>query len=113
MNKSYSKLSKIDETINKLTRSIIELEVINAKTKENFIIINNLVKNWENIIEKDLTKSCYPLNYNSIQKKLIIATTSPLVSFKVKSNSDRLIEKIAIIYGYKIIEKISVKYINK
>lgn len=103
--------------------------------KKEFLIINNLVKNWEEIIGKKYATLCYPKtvhfdsnsrrtstvppsgsqkpNNNSFsdyseksQAKLTIAVHNAAVGFFLQNNSEYLIEKIASLYGYKAVNKV-------
>ncbi len=82
--------------------------------KKEFLIINNLVKNWEEVIGKKYSKLCYPKSVNfsknsefeKSQAKLTIAVHNSAVGFFLQNNSEYLIEKIASLYGYKAVNKI-------
>lgn len=86
--------------------------------KKQFLIINNIAKNWEKIVGKKYAKLCYPksINFARAKKKgekatakLTIAVYNSAVGFFLQSNSEMLLEKIAMLYGYKAVHKITVK----
>lgn len=84
--------------------------------KKEFLIINNLVKNWENIIGKKYFSLCYPKSvhfnksdgFERSQAKLTIAVHNSSIGFFIQNNSEILLEKIATLYGYKAVSKISI-----
>lgn len=86
-------------------------------SKQEFLIINNLVKNWGEIVGKKYEKLCYPksVNFtknskiNSSQGKLTIAVYNSTTGFFLENNSEYLLERIAQLYGYKAIHKIIIK----
>ena len=104
--KSYG-LQSIDQKISNLLKPIF------AGSKKEFIIINNLVKNWHEIIGKKYADFCYPkfINFDKSQKsaKLTIAVYNSSVGFYLENSSEFLLEKIATLYGYKAITKIIIK----
>jgi hypothetical protein len=80
--------------------------------KKNFLIINNLVKNWEKVVGKKYAKLCEAKSVSfdkNKQGKLTIAVFNSAVGFFLQSNSEILLEKIASLYGYKAISKIIIK----
>ncbi|MBU6338613.1 MAG: DUF721 domain-containing protein [Rickettsiales bacterium] len=81
--------------------------------KKEFIIINNLIKNWEEIIGKKYAPFCYPKSITSDKSeknlKLTIAAHNSSIGFQLESNSEFLLEKITKLYGYKVISKIIIK----
>ena len=109
----------IDRSISKLLKPIF------SGSKKEFTIINNLAKNWPEIIGKNYAKFCYPKsvafsknidssskkqNSNSQNKaKLTIAVSNSSVAFFLESSGELIIERIAQLYGYKAIEKIIIK----
>jgi len=104
--KSYG-LQSIDQKISNLLKPIF------AGSKKEFIIINNLVKNWHEIIGKKYADFCYPksINFDKSQKsaKLTIAVYNSSVGFYLENSSEFLLEKIATLYGYKALTKIIIK----
>lgn len=82
--------------------------------KKEFLIINNLVKNWDEIIGKKYATLCYPKSvhfskhseFEKSQAKLTIAVHNAAVGFFLQNNSEYLIEKIASLYGYKAVNKV-------
>lgn len=82
--------------------------------KKEFLIINNLVKNWDEVIGKKYAKLCYPKSVNFMKKdgadfsqaRLTIAVYNSSVGFFLQNNSEYLIEKIASLYGFKAINKV-------
>lgn len=100
-------MQSLDQKITNLLKPIF------AGSKKEFILINNLVKNWPEIIGKKYAKFCYPksihFDKSHKQAKLTIGVYNPSVGFYLESSSDFLIEKIATTYGYKAITKIIIK----
>jgi len=90
-------------------------------SKKEFLIINNLVKNWEEIVGKKYAKLCYAksINFtkasanNSSQAKLTIAVYNSAAGFFLENNSEYLLEKIATLYGFKAVHKIIIKQESK
>ncbi len=84
-------------------------------SKKEFIMINNLVKNWEQIIGKKYVDFCYPKSVRLEKKennqggKLTIAVYNPAIGFFLESNAEIILERIASFYGFKAISKIIIK----
>ena len=89
------------------------LKPIFSGNKKEFVIINNLVKNWEEIVGKKYAKFCYPklVNFDKNQKgaKLTVAVFNSAAAFFLENNSEFLLERIAVFYGHKTIVKIAIK----
>lgn len=73
-----------------------------------------MVKNWEEIIGKKYASFCYPkaISFAKDKKsggKLTIAVYNSSIGFFLENNSEIIIERIAVFYGYKAIEKIIIK----
>ncbi len=101
-------LQSIDQKISHLLKPIF------AGSKKEFILINNLVKNWEDLIGKKYAKFCYPKTVSfskdkSQQAKLTIAVYNSATGFFLENNSEIIIERIASFYGFKSIGKIIIK----
>lgn len=81
--------------------------------KKEFIIINNLTRNWEEIIGKKYATFCYPKSITSDKNhkalKLTIAVHNSSIGFQIENNAEFLLEKISKLYGYKTISKIIIK----
>ena len=78
------------------------------------ILVNNLVKNWEEVIGKKYCEFCYPKSVNfskdkSAGGKLTIGVYNSAVGFFLENNSELIIERIARFYGFKSISKIIIK----
>jgi hypothetical protein len=98
----------IDQKVTNLLRPIF------FGNKKEFITLNNLVKNWTDIIGKKYAKFCYPkavsfTKYKNAERKLTIAVYNPAAGFFLKNNSEIIIEKIAAFYGFKIISDIIIR----
>ena len=109
-----SKTSSKRSGINSLENSLNAiLKPIFSSTKKEFVIINNLIKNWPEIIGKKYSKFCYPqlVNFNKDHKsaKLTIVAYNSAISFFIENNSELILERIASLYGFKTINKITVK----
>ena len=99
--------SPIEKQINKILKSSF------VKKKGNFIIINNLIKNWQQIIGKQCFELCAPkkVKFDKGRKNngvLTITAKSSAAAFYIEINSSQIIENIASYYGYKIISKINI-----
>lgn len=106
MKKSYG-LQSIDQKLTNLLKPLF------SGSKKEFIIINNLVKNWQNIVGEKYANFCYPkaINFDKSQKtaKLTIAVYNPAIGFFLESNYELILERIASLYGFKNITKIIIK----
>jgi len=83
-------------------------------SKKEFALINNLAKNWKDIIGIKYVKFCYPKTVTfgktkGSKSKLTIAVYNPSVGFFLEQNSEIILERIASFYGFKSIEKIIIK----
>lgn len=107
MSRHYYGPQSIDQKLSNLLKPLF------SGAKKEFIIINNLVKNWPEIIGKKYANSCYPksINFDKSQKsaKLTIAVHNSSVGFYLENSSEFLLEKIATLYGYKAISRIIIK----
>lgn len=107
MSKKYYGPQSIDQKLNNLLAPIF------SGSKKEFIIINNLVKNWSEIIGAKYSKLCYAkaVSFDKTQKtaKLTIAVHNAAVGFFLENSSEIILERIATFYGYKAITKIIIK----
>lgn len=106
MKKTYG-LQSIDQKITDLLKPLFQ------GSKKEFILINNLVKNWNELVGKKYSPFCYPksVNFdkNSKNAKLTIAVHNSAVGMFLESNNEIILEKIASFYGFKSITKIVIK----
>lgn len=76
-------------------------------------MINNITKNWSDIVGKKYEKLCYPklIRFTKAEKtaSLTIAVYNPSIGFFLESNSEVIIERIATLYGFKSVAKIIIK----
>jgi hypothetical protein len=97
----------IEENINQV------LQPLFSGSKKEFILINNLVKNWSQIIGKKYARFCSPkmVSFSKDHKsaKLTIIAYNSAIAFFIENNCELIIETIASLYGYKTINKIIVK----
>jgi hypothetical protein len=81
--------------------------------KKEFILINNLVKNWREIVGKKYAEFCYPksvsLGKESGGGKLTIGVYNASIGFFLEGSSDLVIERIASFCGFRSISKIIIK----
>ncbi len=99
-------LQNIDQKMSHLLKPIF-----NGSKKE-FILINNLVKNWQEVVGKKYAKFCYPKSISfgkDKTAKLSIAVYNSATGFFLENNSELIIERIASFYGFKSIAKIIIK----
>ncbi len=89
------------------------LNPIFRKNKKDFLIINNLSKNWHDIVGEKYAKFCKPKiikNSNKQNSKnLIVIAYNPAIGFFLENNSGLIIDKISTLYGFKVIDKIIIK----
>jgi hypothetical protein len=106
MRKSYG-LQPLEQKITSLLKPIFR------GSKKEFVIINNLVKNWQDIVGTKYAKFCHPkaINFNKAQKtaKLTIAAYNPSIGFFLDNNTEIILERISSLYGFKNISKIIIK----
>ncbi|NBV06089.1 MAG: DUF721 domain-containing protein [Proteobacteria bacterium] len=105
--KSYG-LQSIEQKLSDFLKPIFQ------GSKKEFILINNLVKNWQEVVGVKYFNFCYPksVNFNkdkSVGGKLTIAVYNSSVGFFLENNSELIIERIARFYGFKAISKIIIK----
>jgi len=100
-------LQTIDNKISSLLKPILN------NSKKEYILINNLVKNWSQIVGEKSAKFCMPKIVNHDKKtsglKLTIAVFNPSTGFFLEQNSEIIIERIAMLYGFKAVNKIIIK----
>ncbi len=100
-------LQTIDDKISQLLKPILQ------NNKKQFLVINNLTKNWSNIIGQKNATNCHlqSLHFDREGKngKLTISAHNSAVAFFLQANSDRILERIATLYGFKGITKIIIK----
>lgn len=83
-------------------------------SKKEFVLINNLAKNWKDIIGIKYAKFCYPKSVTFAKRKgskskLTIGVFNPSVGFFLEQNSEIILERIASYYGFKSMERIVIK----
>ncbi len=107
MSKTFYGPQSIDQQLSHLLKPIFQ------GSKKEFILVNNLTKNWSEIIGKKYEKFCYPksIRFDKTEKtaKLTIAVHNTAVGFFLENNSEIILEKIASFYGFKSISKIIIK----
>ena len=107
MSRTSYGLQSIDQKLGNLLKPLFQ------GSKKEFVMINNLAKNWEEIIGKKYAAFCYPksVNFNKDKSgaRLTIAVYNPAVGFFLDNNSEIILERIAVSYGFKSINKIIIK----
>ena len=95
----------IEENLN------LVLQPLFSGSKKEFILINNLVKNWSQIIGKKYAKFCTPkmVSFSKDHKsaKLTIIAYNSAIAFFIENNCELILETIASLYGFKAINKIA------
>lgn len=81
--------------------------------KDNFIIINNLNKNWQKIAGEKCWQFCFPKKIKFEKNKkangiLTIIAHNSAVAFYLEASNNQILENIAAYYGYKIISDIRI-----
>lgn len=103
----YFGMKSIDKNLDRILRPIFQ------GSKKEFILINNLSKNWQDIIGIKYKKFCYPksvtFNKKTSNFKLTIAVFNPAIGFFIEQNSEIILDRISSFYGFKSIEKIIIK----
>lgn len=103
----YFGMQSIDKNLDRILRPIFQ------GSKKEFILINNLSKNWQDIIGIKYKKFCYPksvtFNKKTSNFKLTIAVFNPSIGFFIEQNSEIILDRISSFYGFKSIEKIIIK----
>jgi hypothetical protein len=89
------------------------LKPIFSGNKKEFIMINNLIINWGDIVGMKYANFSYPklvkFDKNNNRFVLTIAVFNSSIGFFLESNSDLIIERIASFYGVKSVAKIIIK----
>lgn len=113
--RSAKNFQKLDEALSQCLKPIFE------GGKKEFQIINNLTKNWSQIVGKQHAKSCKPKlinlqknsqnheNSNQTHGILTIVAFDSATGFFLKNSSEAIIERIATFYGFKAMSKIIIK----
>jgi len=101
-------LQSIDQKITNLLKPLF------LGNKKEFGAINNLTKNWEEIVGKKYAQFCYPKSVSFSKNKvsegrLVVCVYNSGVGFFLENNSEIILERIAAFYGYKSIFKIVIK----
>ena len=96
----------IDNAITNLLKPIF------VGDKKKFIAINNLQKNWDNIIGNNYYKFCLPkiIKFNKFGNKatLTIIAYNSSIAFLIENNQNNIIEKIKTLSGLHSIDKIKI-----
>jgi hypothetical protein len=108
MSKKSFGLQTLDQKLSYLLKPIF------SGNKKEFVLVNNLTKNWEEIIGKKYAKFCYAKSVvfskdKTIGGKLTIAAHNASVGYFLQNSSELIIERIASFYGFKSITKIIIK----
>lgn len=92
------------------------LKPLQKKDKKNFLIISNIIKNWEKVVGKKYAVLCAAKSIsvdkkgvNSKKSKLVINVYNPAVGFFLQNNSELILDRIAQLYGYRAVHKIIIK----
>ena len=103
--KKFSGFQKLDHKISQI------IKPISKKKKDNFVVLNSLLKNWEAIVGAKYYRYCYPkkVQFNTNNKTvLFIGSYNAAVAFALDGHQNYIIEKIASYFGYKIISSIKI-----
>jgi len=103
--KKYSGFQKLDDNISKI------IKPISKKKRENFVILQNLTKNWPEIAGQKYYQYCYPKKIKFNQNNtaiLFIGAYNSAIAFALEGNKNYIIEKIASYFGYKIVTDIKI-----
>ena len=105
--KQKSSFTSLEKNISQIIKPIF------ARKKDNFLVINNLGKNWHKIVGQKCWQFCYPKKIKFSRGKksngvLTITSNNSSIAFYIDANSNQIIENIASYYGYKIISEIRI-----
>ena len=89
------------------------LKPIFTKKKDNFLVINNLNKNWQKVIGEKCWQFCWPKKIKFEKNKksdgiLTIGVNNSAAAFYLEASTNQIIENIASYYGYKIVTEIRI-----
>lgn len=89
------------------------LKPIFLKKKDNFVVVNNLQKNWQKIVGEQCFQFCSikKIQFEKNKKagaSLYIRAYNSAVAFYLEANSNQIIQNIASYYGYKIVAQIKI-----
>jgi len=105
--KKYQGFVQVEEKISNILKPIL------GRKKSNFVVISALNKSWINIIGEKFHQFCAPkdITFPKNQKNngtLIIKAYNSATAFYLEINSNQIIERIAVYYGYKVISEIKI-----
>lgn len=107
MNRTSFGLQPLEQKFSDLLRPLF------VGSKKEFLLINNLTKNWVELVGKKYEKLCYlqSVKFTKAEKTatLTIGVYNPAVGFFLENNSEVIIERIATLYGFKSVSKIIIK----
>ena len=89
------------------------LKPVFAKKKDDFLVINNLNKNWQQIVGEKCWQFCFPKKIKFEKNKkangvLTIGANNSSVAFYLEASSNQIIENAASYYGYKVVGEIRI-----
>ena len=100
-------MKKLEHSLNFLLKNKIHHH------KQEFFIIHQLSKNWQQIVGKEYQKYCQPksinLNVEKQEIKLTIVAYNSAMAFFLEHNTSLILERIALLYGFKAVGKIIIK----
>ena len=89
------------------------LKPVFAKKKDDFLVINNLNKNWQKIVGEKCWQFCFPKKIKFEKNKkangvLTVGANNSAIAFYLEASSNQIIENIAAYYGYKVVGEIRI-----
>ena len=89
------------------------LKPVLFKKKTDFLVINNLSKNWQKIVGENCWQFCLPKKIKFEKNKkanglLTIGAHNSSVAFYLEAGTNLIIQNIASYYGYKIVSEIRI-----
>ncbi len=89
------------------------LKPVFAKKKDDFLVINHLNKNWQQIAGEKCWQFCFPRKIKFEKNKkvngvLTIVAHNSSIAFYLEASSGQIIENIAAYYGYKVVGEIRI-----
>jgi hypothetical protein len=100
----------LEKNISQILKPIF---VKGAKTRDDFLVINNLNKNWQKIIGEKCWQFCWPKKIKFEKNKkvngvLTIVVNNSATAFYLEASANQIIENIASYYGYKVVGEIRI-----
>lgn len=93
-------------------------EVVRKSIGKGNKVVSELIINWHKIAGSEISESSYPTNIYSSKEKgkqvniLYVNVTSSAIGLKISYSQEVMAEKIAIYFGYRVVDKIRTKVVS-